>query len=120
MVCGSFFLRSVGVGFFFFFMQAEDGIRVRNVTGGQTCALPILFERGFVTYSNDAKQAMLGVPPGTLEMYGAVSREIAQAMANGTLARAPVDLTVAVTGIAGPKGAVPGKPVGLVHFAAAS
>jgi nicotinamide-nucleotide amidase len=79
-----------------------------------------VFERGFVTYSNDAKQAMLGVPPGTLEMYGAVSRETAQAMANGTLARAPVDLTVSVTGIAGPQGAVPGKPVGLVHFAAAS
>jgi len=49
-----------------------------------------------------------------------VSRETAQAMANGTLARAPVDLTVSVTGIAGPQGAVPGKPVGLVHFAAAS
>src|SRR5947209_5951400 len=79
-----------------------------------------VFERGFVTYSNDAKQAMLGVSPGTLEMYGAVSQETAQAMANGALAQAPVDLTVSVTGIAGPQGAVAGKPVGLVHFAAAS
>jgi len=79
-----------------------------------------VFERGFVTYSNDAKQVMLGVPPGTLEIHGAVSRKTAQAMATGALARAPVDLTVSVTGIAGPHGAVTGKPVGLVHFAAAS
>jgi nicotinamide-nucleotide amidase len=79
-----------------------------------------VFERGFVTYSNNAKQVMLGVPPGTLESHGAVSRETAQAMATGALAHAPVDLTVSVTGIAGPHGAVTGKPVGLVHFAAAS
>ena len=79
-----------------------------------------VFERGFVTYSNDAKQVMLGVPPGTLEIHGAVSRETAQAMATGALAHAPVDLSVSVTGIAGPQGAVAGKPVGLVHFAAAS
>jgi nicotinamide-nucleotide amidase len=79
-----------------------------------------VFERGFVTYSNDAKQAMLGVAPGTLEIHGAVSRETAHAMATGALAHAPVDLTVSVTGIAGPQGAVAGKPVGLVHFAAAS
>jgi nicotinamide-nucleotide amidase len=79
-----------------------------------------VFERGFVTYSNDAKQGMLAVPPGTLEIYGAVSRETAQAMATGALAHAPVDLTVSVTGIAGPQGAVAGKPVGLIHFAAAS
>jgi nicotinamide-nucleotide amidase len=79
-----------------------------------------VFERGFVTYSNDAKQVMLGVPPGTLEIYGAVSRETAQAMATGALAHAPVSLTVSVTGIAGPQGAVAGKPVGLIHFAAAS
>src|SRR5215471_17940081 len=77
-------------------------------------------ERGFVTYSNEAKQEMLGVPSATLASHGAVSRETAQAMAQGALARAPVDLAVAVTGIAGPGGAVPGKPVGLVHFAAAA
>jgi nicotinamide-nucleotide amidase len=79
-----------------------------------------VFERGFVTYSNDAKQAMLGVPPMTLDRHGAVSRQTAEAMAKGALAHAPVDLAVSVTGIAGPHGAMPGKPVGLVHFAAAS
>jgi nicotinamide-nucleotide amidase len=77
-------------------------------------------ERGFVTYSNEAKQAMLGVPATTLASHGAVSAETAQAMATGALAHAPVDLTVSITGIAGPGGAVAGKPVGLVHFGAAS
>jgi nicotinamide-nucleotide amidase len=77
-------------------------------------------ERGFVTYSNDAKQAMLGVPSITLSQFGAVSREIAEAMATGALANSPAELAVSVTGIAGPGGGAPGKPVGLVHFAAAS
>jgi len=79
-----------------------------------------VFERGFVTYSNEAKQAMLGVAPTTLENHGAVSRETAEAMAKGAIAHAPVDLAVSITGIAGPGGAVAGKPVGLVHFGAAS
>jgi nicotinamide-nucleotide amidase len=79
-----------------------------------------VFERGFVTYSNEAKQAMLGVTPMTLARHGAVSRETAEAMATGLLAHAPVDLAVSITGIAGPGGAVLGKPVGLVHLAAAS
>ena len=79
-----------------------------------------VFDRGFVTYSNDAKTAMLGVPVDILETFGAVSRETAQAMASVALANASVDLAVAITGIAGPGGAMPGKPVGLVHFAAAS
>jgi nicotinamide-nucleotide amidase len=79
-----------------------------------------VFERGFVTYSNEAKQAMLGVPTATLASHGAVSRETALAMAQGALARAPVELAVSITGIAGPGGAVAGKPVGLVHFAAAA
>jgi nicotinamide-nucleotide amidase len=79
-----------------------------------------VFERGFVTYSNEAKQAMLGVPAATLASHGAVSRETALAMAQGALARAPVELAVSITGIAGPGGAVAGKPVGLVHFAAAA
>ena len=79
-----------------------------------------VFERGFITYSNEAKRAMLGVTPMTLAKYGAVSRETAEAMATGVLAHAPVDLAVSITGIAGPGGAVPGKPVGLVYLAAAS
>jgi nicotinamide-nucleotide amidase len=79
-----------------------------------------VFERGFVTYSNEAKEAMLDVPPPTLAMHGAVSRETAEAMARGALAHAPVDLAAAITGIAGPGGAVEGKPVGLVHLAAAA
>jgi nicotinamide-nucleotide amidase len=79
-----------------------------------------VFDRGFVTYSNNSKEAMLGVPADVLETFGAVSRETAQAMARGALARAGVDIAVAITGIAGPGGAMPGKPVGLVHFAAAA
>jgi nicotinamide-nucleotide amidase len=79
-----------------------------------------VFERGFVTYSNAAKQALLGVAPATLANHGAVSRETAEAMAKGAIAHAPVDLAASITGIAGPGGAVAGKPVGLVHVAAAS
>jgi len=77
-------------------------------------------DRGFVTYSNEAKQQMLGVPAETLKTFGAVSRETAQAMARGVLAKADVDLVVAITGIAGPGGGSPNKPVGLVHFACAA
>src|SRR5260370_13599314 len=79
-----------------------------------------VFERGFVTYSNEAKSEMLGVTPMTLAGHGAVSRETAEAMATGGLAHAPVDLAVSIPGIAGPGGAGPGKPVGLVYLAAAS
>lgn len=78
------------------------------------------FERGFVTYSNEAKTTLLGVSPELLDSHGAVSEEVARAMAVGALQRAPVQLTVAVTGIAGPGGAVPGKPVGTVWLAWAS
>jgi nicotinamide-nucleotide amidase len=79
-----------------------------------------VFDRGFVTYSNAAKQSMLGVAAVTLERHGAVSRETAEAMAEGALAASQADLAVAVTGIAGPGGSSPDKPVGLVHFAAAT
>ena len=72
------------------------------------------FERGFVTYSNEAKTELLGVPAALIAAHGAVSEEVARAMVAGALARAPVQLAVAVTGIAGPGGAVPGKPVGTV------
>ena len=77
-------------------------------------------DRGFVTYSNAAKMALVGVPEATLEAHGAVSRQTAEAMAQGALSRAPVQLTVAITGIAGPGGGSAEKPVGLVHFAAAA
>lgn len=73
-------------------------------------------ERGFVTYSNAAKTELLGVKASLIEAHGAVSGEVAAAMAEGALAHAPVDLAVSVTGIAGPGGASPGKPVGLVWF----
>jgi nicotinamide-nucleotide amidase len=77
-------------------------------------------ERGFVTYSNEAKQQMLGVPSTTLSRFGAASRETAEAMARGAIADAPVNLAVSITGIAGPGGGSADKPVGLVHFAGAT
>ena len=80
----------------------------------------LVLDRGFVTYSNEAKQQMLGVTPATIDVYGAVSKECAEEMAKGALAHAQVDLAVSITGIAGPTGAVPGKPIGLVYFCAAS
>ena len=76
-------------------------------------------ERGFVTYSNEAKQDLLGVPAALLEAHGAVSAEVARAMAEGALSRARVDLAVAITGIAGPGGGTETKPVGLVFLATA-
>jgi len=77
-------------------------------------------ERGFVTYTNAAKQEMLGVPAETLSDHGAVSAPVARAMADGALARAPVQAAVAVTGVAGPGGGTPDKPVGRVEFALAA
>jgi nicotinamide-nucleotide amidase len=76
-------------------------------------------ERGFVTYSNEAKISLLGVPATLIERVGAVSEEVARAMAAGALANSPADLAVAITGIAGPDGGSEDKPIGLVHFAAA-
>jgi nicotinamide-nucleotide amidase len=77
-------------------------------------------DRGFITYSNEAKQQMLGVPADTLKKFGAVSRETAEAMARAALGKADADVVVAITGIAGPGGGSADKPVGLVHFATAS
>lgn len=75
-------------------------------------------DRGFVTYTNEAKQEMLDVPAAILAAHGAVSAETAQAMAEGALRHSRAAISVSVTGIAGPGGATSDKPVGLVHFAA--
>lgn len=77
------------------------------------------FGRGWVTYSNEAKTDLLGVPETYFAQVGAVSEEVARAMAEGALERAETDLAIAVTGIAGPGGGSKEKPVGLVHIAAA-
>ncbi len=76
-------------------------------------------ERGFVTYSDRAKSEMLGVPPALIESHGAVSEPVARAMAEGALARAHAQLSIAVTGVAGPGSDSAAKPAGLVHLAAA-
>ena len=95
-----------------------------SCTGGLICALLTeiagssdVVDRGFVTYSNAAKIAMLDVPQGVLATVGAVSRETALAMAAGAVARSRATLAVAVTGVAGPGGGSADKPVGLVHLA---
>jgi nicotinamide-nucleotide amidase len=98
-----------------------------SCTGGLVCASLVdipgssaVVTFGFITYSNEAKHDLLGVSRETLDNFGAVSKEAAVSMATGALNRAKADLAVAVTGIAGPGGATPGKPVGLVHFAVAA
>ena len=110
-------------------VQAGAGRRVvtaESCTGGLIagCLTAIagssaVVERGYVTYSNQAKEQDLGVAAATLATYGAVSAETAAAMALGALDRSPAELAVAVTGIAGPGGGSPEKPVGLVYLALA-
>jgi nicotinamide-nucleotide amidase len=97
-----------------------------SCTGGLVAALlteisgsSSVVERSFVTYSNEAKTEMLGVPAGLIAQVGAVSEAVARAMAEGALDLSPADVAVAITGIAGPGGATATKPVGLVHFAIA-
>jgi nicotinamide-nucleotide amidase len=77
-----------------------------------------VFERGFVTYSNAAKSEMLGVPVWLIERHGAVSEDVARAMAGGALTHSRANLAVSITGIVGPDGGTDDKPVGTVHFAA--
>lgn len=94
-----------------------------SCTGGHVIAFltdipgsSAVVERGFVTYSNEAKQEMLGVEAALIERHGAVSAEVAEAMVRGAIARSHADAAVAITGIAGPGGATETKPVGLVYF----
>ena len=104
----------------------ERGLKIataESCTGGMVSAaitdLPgasNVLERGFVTYSNEAKAEMLGVSPETLAAHGAVSSETAHEMAAGALAHSHADVAVSITGIAGPGGGSPEKPVGLVWF----
>ncbi len=95
-------------------------VTAESCTGGLIAAATAIagssdwFDRGVVTYSNEAKTDLLGVPGATLRRHGAVSRPVAIAMAEGALARAPAGLALAVTGIAGPGGGSPDKPVGTV------
>ena len=110
-------------------LYCSRGLRLataESCTGGLVAALlteiagsSAVVERGFVTYSNAAKEELLGVAPALLAAHGAVSAEVAGAMARGALAHSQADVAVAITGIAGPGGGTPEKPVGLVHFATA-
>ncbi len=97
-----------------------------SCTGGLIAALfteiagsSDVFERGFVTYSNEAKNELLGVPMQMINQFGAVSQQVAAAMAQGTLQNSHAGISVAVTGIAGPGGGSKDKPVGLVYIACA-
>ena len=109
-------------------LERYRGLRKRlctaeSCTGGLVSALLTeipgssdVLDRAFVTYSNEAKQQMVSVPEQLLRSYGAVSSEVAAAMAVGALAHSDADVALSITGIAGPGGATEMKPVGLVHF----
>ena len=111
-------------------LYRRHGLRLataESCTGGLVAALlteisgsSAVVERGFVTYSNEAKQDLLGIAPALIETHGAVSAEVARAMAQGALDHSRADIVVAITGIAGPGGGTSEKPVGLVHFATAA
>ncbi len=109
---------------------AQAGLRIvtaESCTGGLVAGLltavpgsSAVLERGFVTYSNEAKAEAIGVPADLIAAHGAVSEPVARAMAEGALAASRADVAVAITGIAGPGGGSAGKPVGLVHFGLAA
>lgn len=101
-------------------------VTAESCTGGLIAALLTeipgssdVLERGFVTYSNEAKQENLGVPAALIAAHGAVSQAVARGMAEGALRHAHADIAVSVTGVAGPGGGTDAKPVGLVHLACA-
>lgn len=107
--------------------QKKRIVTAESCTGGLVAAaltsIPgasAVVERGFMTYSNDAKIDVLGVLPDVIKTYGAVSAEVAEAMAQGALAYSLADVAVSVTGIAGPDGGTPDKPVGLVFLGLAT
>ncbi|HYH39539.1 MAG TPA: CinA family protein [Azospirillum sp.] len=113
-------------------LLAEYGLSGRMVATAESCTGGLIagaitdipgsskvFDRGFVTYTNVAKSEMLGVPPSLIMAHGAVSAEVAVAMAVGALAKSKADVTVAVTGVAGPDGGTEAKPVGRVYIATA-
>ncbi|MDB5042282.1 MAG: competence/damage-inducible protein, partial [Candidatus Eremiobacteraeota bacterium] len=109
---------------------AEDGLTLataESCTGGLVAEAVVavagasrVFRAGVVAYANDIKTSVLGVPVETLERSGAVSEETAVAMARGARERFGTDVAIATTGVAGPDGGTPGKPVGLVWFALAT
>jgi nicotinamide-nucleotide amidase len=101
-------------------------VTAESCTGGLVSALlteiagsSAVVDRGFVTYSNEAKSDALGIPMALIEHYGAVSSEVAKAMAEGALQHSKAHISLSITGIAGPDGGTPTKPIGLVHFATA-
>ncbi|WP_201860110.1 CinA family protein [Microvirga soli] len=104
----------------------QKGLKIataESCTGGLVAALlteisgsSAVVERGFVTYSNEAKTELIGVPAGLIGADGAVSERVARAMAEGALTHSRADVAVAITGVAGPTGGTATKPVGLVHF----
>jgi nicotinamide-nucleotide amidase len=104
----------------------REGLKIataESCTGGLVAALlteisgsSAVVERGFVTYSNEAKTELIGVPSDLIATHGAVSEPVARAMAEGALANSHADVAVGITGIAGPGGGSAAKPVGLVHF----
>jgi nicotinamide-nucleotide amidase len=104
----------------------EKGLKIataESCTGGLVAALlteisgsSAVVERGFVTYSNEAKIELIGVPVELIAAHGAVSEPVARAMAEGALAHSRADVAVGITGVAGPTGGTATKPVGLVHF----
>jgi nicotinamide-nucleotide amidase len=104
----------------------EKGLKIataESCTGGLVAALlteisgsSAVVERGFVTYSNEAKTELIGVPADLIAAYGAVSEPVARAMAEGALAYSRADVAIGITGVAGPTGGTEAKPVGLVHF----
>lgn len=106
--------------------QKKKLATAESCTGGMVAALLTAipgcshcFERGFVTYTNEAKHEMLGVPQGMLDTHGAVSEAVAKAMAEGAIRQSNADIAVSLTGIAGPEGGSEEKPVGLVWIGSA-